>query len=269
MFPEKTRDGTIIQGNIMKKSKLMNINYTFIFPDTQKELIELRLDSESLLLRNDVPEKLPFWTKLDFHQCPNCSLGTEQYPQCPTAVHYVTLLPLFENLMSHEEVDVSIFTTQRITFKKVSAQKAVSSLMGLINATSGCPHTIFFRPMARFHLPFADSYETTYRVASMYLLTQYFLKQAGKDFDIELDGLKQIYINIKMIDQGMLNRLRVVFGKYVFMDALTSLYGLAELIPIVIEGSLEVIRHLFDPYIDQIPTSEGLSLKIQGSRFSI
>jgi hypothetical protein len=247
----------------------MNINYTFILPDKKEELIELRLDDKSLLLRNDIPEKPPFWTKLDFHQCPNCSLGSEQYPQCPVAVHYVTLLPIFENLMSHEKVDVSIFTTQRIIFKKVSAPKAVSSLMGLINATSGCPHTIFFRPMARFHLPFADSYETTYRVASMYLLTQYFLKQSGKEIDLDLDGLKQIYINIKMIDQGMLDRLRVVFGKYVFMDALTSLYGLAELIPIMIEGSLEVIRHLFDPYIDQISTSEGLSRKMQGSPLSI
>jgi hypothetical protein len=208
------------------------------------------LDSESLLLHNDVPEKLPFWTKLDFHQCPNCSLGSEQYPYCPTAVHYVTLLPLFENLMSHEEVDVSIFTTQRITFKKVSAQKAVSSLMGLINATSGCPHTIFFRPMARFHLPFADSYETTYRVASMYLLTQYFLKQAGKNFDIELDGLKQIYKDIQIIDQAMIDRLRVAVKKDVVINALTILDALAKLVPMAIEESLEEIQHLFRPYIN-------------------
>jgi len=240
----------------------MNINYTFILPDKKEESIELRLDNESLLLLNETPDKPPFWTKLDFHQCPRCSLSIGNYPQCPIAVHYVKLLPIFENLMSHEEVDVNIFTKQRITFKKVTAQKAVSSLMGLIGATSGCPHTIFFRPMARFHLPFADSYETTYRVASMYLLTQYFLKKTGKAIDLELDGLKQIYSDIKMVDQGMIDRLRVAIKKDVVIGALSSLYGLAELIPIAIEGSLEIIQHLFEPYIDQIsavnrPQSRG------------
>ena len=231
---------------------IMNINYTFILPDNNEEIVEVRLDNESLLLLNDVPEKLPFWTKLDFHQCPNCSLSIDKNPQCPTAVHYVKLLPIFEDLMSHEEVDVSIFTTQRITFKKISAQKAVSSLMGLINATSGCPHTIFFRPMARFHLPFADSYETTYRVASMYLLTQYFLKKTGKVADLEMDGLKQIYSNIQMIDQTMIDRLRVAMRKDVLVNALTILDALAKLVPMAIEESLVEIRHLFEPYISHI-----------------
>ena len=232
----------------------MDINYTFILPDKREEFIEVRLDDESLLLLNDIPEAPPFWTALDFQQCPNCSLSIEKYPQCPTAVHYVKLLPIFEDLMSHEEVDVSIFTTQRITFKKISAQKAVSSLMGLINATSGCPHTIFFRPMARFHLPFADSHETTYRVASMYLLTQYFLKKTGKIVDLEMEGLKQIYRNIQIIDQGMIDRLQGTMRQDVVFNALTNLYGLAKLIPITIEGSLELIRHLFEPYIDHIST---------------
>jgi hypothetical protein len=230
----------------------MNINYTFILPDNNEEIIEVRLDNESLLLLNDVPDKLPFWTQLDFHQCPNCSLSIDKNPQCPTAVHYVKLLPIFEDLMSHEEVDVSIFTTQRITFKKISAQKAVSSLMGLINATSGCPHTIFFRPMARFHLPFADSYETTYRVASMYLLTQYFLKKTGRVADLEMDGLKQIYSNIQKIDQTMIDRLRVAMRKDVLINALTILDALAKLVPMAIEESLVEIRHLFEPYISHI-----------------
>ncbi len=232
----------------------MNINYTFILPDKREELIELRLDDETLLLLNDIPKNPPFWTALDFHQCPKCTLSIKNYPQCPIAAHCVKLLPIFENLMSHEEVDVKIFTMQRIIVKKTSAQKAVSSLMGLINATSGCPHTKFFRPMARFHLPFADSYETTYRVAALYLLTQYFLQKTGKIMNLEFDGLKEIYSNIEMIDQGMFDRLRVVIKKEVVFNALTDLYGLAKIIPITIEGSLEVIRHLFEPYIDHITT---------------
>jgi len=156
--------------------------------------------------------------------------------------------------MSHEELDASIFTEQRITFKKVSAQKAVSSLMGLISATSGCPHTLFFRPMARFHLPFADSYETTYRVVSMYLLTQYFLKKSGTVNDLELDGLKQLYNDIQMIDQAMIDRLRVAIKKDVVMNALTLLDTFAKLVPMAIDESLEEIHHLFKPYINYIST---------------
>ena len=88
----------------------------------------------------------------------------------------------------------------------------------------------------------------------MYLLTQYFLKVMGKDAEIEFDGLKQIYTNIQIIDQGMIDRLRlvVVIQKDVFFRALTDLYALAKIIPITIEGSLELIEHLFEPYIDRI-----------------
>ena len=72
--------------------------------------------------------------------------------------------------------------------------------------------------------------------------------------NLEFDGLKEIYSNIEMIDQGMFDRLRVVIKKEVIFNALTNLYGLAKIIPITIEGSLEVIRHLFEPYIDHITT---------------
>ncbi len=230
----------------------MNITYTFILPDKREEHIELHLDDETLLLLNDIPDKPPFWSALDFNQCPKCPLIIREHPQCPMAVHSVNLLPIFETLVSHDEVSASIYTAQRVTFQKVSAQKAVSSVMGLINATSGCPYTVFFRPMARFHLPFADSYETVYRVASLYLLTQYFLHKTGKGMDLELEGLKDIYSTIEMIDQGMFNRLRVVTKKEVVLNALTNLYGLAKLIPITIEGSLGVIRHLFEPYLEYV-----------------
>jgi hypothetical protein len=44
-------------------------------------------------------------------------------------------------------------------------------------ATSGCRYTAYFKPMARFHLPFANEEETAYRAISMYLLSQRFLNE--------------------------------------------------------------------------------------------
>ena len=57
---------------------------------------------------------------------------------------------------------------------------AIRSLIGLIMALSGCPHMEFFKPLARFHLPWASLEETTLRSASIYLLMQFF-KNPGKN----------------------------------------------------------------------------------------
>jgi hypothetical protein len=46
--------------------------------------------------------------------------------------------------------------------------------MGLLIAGSSCPYTHFFKPMARFHLPFANKDETLWRAAATYLLARYF-----------------------------------------------------------------------------------------------
>ena len=68
-------------------------------------------------------------------------------------------------------------------------KEGISSLMGLVSAASGCPHTSALRPMARFHLPLARNEETVHRATSMYLLAQFFLKKEGAQTDLELDGI--------------------------------------------------------------------------------
>jgi len=65
--------------------------------------------------------------------------------------------------------------------------------MGLVIATSGCPHTLFLKPMARFHLPLASVTETIYRASAMYLTAQYFLKQDGKEVDFSLNNIRKIF----------------------------------------------------------------------------
>ncbi len=55
---------------------------------------------------------------------------------------------------------------------ETTAQQAMSSVLGLIMATAGCPWTDRLRPMARFHLPFASEAETVYRSVCMFLLAR-------------------------------------------------------------------------------------------------
>lgn len=53
-------------------------------------------------------------------------------------------------------------------------QIGLYSLLGLVMATSGCPHLDFLRPLALHPLPFSSIHETVFRVSSSYLTEQYF-----------------------------------------------------------------------------------------------
>jgi hypothetical protein len=216
--------------------------------DGKEEVIDLRLHEKTLDLLNDIPENLPPWTKINFHQCPHCLLNIQEHAHCPIAVHMVKIIELLKSLLSYEEIHVDIITPQRRVSRDTSAQKAVSSLMGLIMATSGCPHMEFFKPMARFHLPLASIEETIYRATSMYLLAQYFLQKEGKKADMELEGLKNIYRNIKIINESMAGRLRAISDKDVALNSLVILDIFAQTLPFAIEESLEDVRYLFSSY---------------------
>lgn len=233
--------------------KMVDIRYHFRLPDNRQEIIDLHFDSYSLDLLNDIPESLPPWTKLDFCMCPNCPLSVRDHPECPVAVHLVKLLEIFENLLSYDTICVDVITSQRVVSKNTSAQKGVSSVMGLIMATGGCPHMDFFKPMARFHLPLANAEETVYRATSMYLLAQYFLSKEGREADMELKGLKNIYSNIMLINEAMSRRLRAISDKDVALNSLVILDAFAQTLPFVIEESLEELRHLFMPYFKSFP----------------
>lgn len=229
----------------------VHFRYIFRFPDDRQEIFDLHLDAKTLDLLEDTPDELPPWTNLDFHQCPNCQLTIQTHPNCPVAVHLVKLIAACKNVLSYDVLHVDIIMPERIVSKGTPAQKGVSSLMGLIMATSGCPHTSFFKPMARFHLPLASADETIYRATSMYLLAQYFLRKQGQETDLELEGLAKIYHNIQLINKALAERLRAITDKDSAINALILLDIFAQTLPYAIEDSLEEVRYLFTPYLIQ------------------
>lgn len=121
--------------------------------------------------------------------------------------------------------------------------------MGLVIAASGCPHTAFFGPMARFHLPLASEDETTYRAASMYLMAQYFLKKEGHEADLDLKGLTEIYRNIQVVNAYVVKRLRTATKKDSSLNAIVLLDMYAKTLSYAIEESLEGLRYLFSPFL--------------------
>lgn len=210
----------------------------------------VNLDAVSLELVNPPVKPAPPWTQLEFKQCSHCPLKPKRHPSCPLALHLAGLIERCSALISYEDVHVTVTTPQRTIVKRTTAQRAIGSLMGLIMATSGCPHTRYFRPMARFHLPFADEQETIYRSASSYLLAQFLRKHEGMEPDFEMEGLKKIYLNIQTLNSDFSIRLGHAVEQDASMNALVFLDLLAQYLTFSLEDSLGEFRDLFAPYLD-------------------
>ena len=109
--------------------KDFTVYYNFRLPDGSEESFLLRLDPDTLEIRGNIPAVTPEWTRLDFHQCPNCPLNVEEHPDCPLALRLVNLVQRFDGLLSHERVDMEVVTEERTVTQKTTAQKGISSLM--------------------------------------------------------------------------------------------------------------------------------------------
>lgn len=240
----------------------MTIKYYFTLPEGVREVFNLQFDAQELELTGNIPDVLPSWTKLDFHQCPNCPLTPDTHPHCPLAAHLVDIVRRFEGLVSYSEIQVDVMTAERFITQETTVQRGMSSLMGLVMATSGCPHMAFFKPMARFHLPFASAEETVYRATSMYLVAQYFLHKEGHQADLDLTGLREIYNNIEIVNVAVAKRLRTATEADSAINAIILLDIYTKAIPVVIEESLEEIRYLFAPFFRE--AEKGPSKKHTG-----
>lgn len=227
----------------------IKIKYIFQWPDAREDAYELVLDGVTLDIVSPRPEKVPQWAMLDFNKCPSCPLDAESSPYCPLAVTLVSLNSGFAHLDSYGKVHVAVVTTERTTMKDTTVQQAASSLMGLVGPCSGCPHTRFFRPMARFHQPFATAQETIYRASSMYLLAQYFLSAEGREADSGIAGLNDIYQKLHEVNIHCAMRLRHGASSDSTVNAVVLLDMFAKSMSYAIEESLEELGHLFHPFL--------------------
>jgi len=227
----------------------LEIIYTFKLESGHETQFVLKTDLKTLEMEGEPEQDTPDWAALEYHQCESCPLSSEQTSHCPLAEKLSVLVPQFDGLISHQDVLLVVETEQRKVEQKTSLQTAMSSLLGLVMATSGCPKTAYFRPMARFHLPLADPKETIYRAASMYLMGQYFKRQQGLDADWNLDGLRQIYDDITLVNIGISERLRAATKTDSSVNAVVILDSYAKLFPWVIDEMLDELKKLYAVYL--------------------
>jgi hypothetical protein len=231
--------------------KRIDIQYHFTMEDGQCEHFNIQMDSDKMEVISACCDPLPLWTRLTTHQCPNCPLAPSEHPDCPPAVNMVEVVRRFDSLLSCDETTVSVQADERRIHTKTTVQRAVSSLLGLLMAASGCPMTVFFKPMARLHWPFASMDETLWRAISTYLLAQYFLHLDGGVADTRLEGLSQIYKEMQTVNMAFAKRLRTACYLDGMINGIILLDMFAQSMPDAIDETLAEIKHLFVPYLDQ------------------
>ena len=225
----------------------MEIRYQLLFPDGSEARVDVEVDDETLDLRSPRPSaEPPEWTRLGHRRCTNCPLDPRRAPHCPLALAIVPLVEVTRDVVSHTACVAAVTTPERTIRVETTMQRAIASLMGLLIATSGCPHTRLFRPMARFHLPFASE-ETIYRATSMYLLSQYFAARDGHAPDLAMTGLRAAYREIHTVNRHIAARLKDVIAQDASVNALVILDLFSKALPDTIEDQLDEIRYLFGP----------------------
>ena len=219
--------------------------------DKQEAALCIKLDAISLEAVRGTNAPPPDWAQLEVHQCSICPLAKQTVTHCPAALAFVDILDEFGPLLSYTEVDLTVETRERTVQSKTTVQKALSSLVGLSMATSGCPILARFKPMARFHLPVATREETIFRSVGAYLLAQFFLTQRGETPDMELRGLRETYDRIHEVNVGLANRLRVIPSGDAHLNALVILDLFAHALPYSIDESLAELEHMFTSFMPQ------------------
>ncbi len=230
-----------------KKPDSRTVAYHFELPDGSVRQFAVPVGAGALMPAGVEP---PAWAELDVHKCPHCPLETAESPWCPAALSISEVVEAFGDLWSHQIISLTVITPERsFMFEDVQLQDALRSFMGLVVATSGCPHTGFFRPMARFHMPMSSVEETVYRATSMYLLGQWFRGSERGDGELDLSGLTELYNRVKVVNVHLHRRLGAAVETDSSQNAVALLGTFSQLLPMAVEKSLAPLRPLFESYV--------------------
>jgi hypothetical protein len=229
----------------------LTFRYRLRFEDGTERTLAIQLDRRTLEQQPPSRASLPDWTALSHHKCSHCPLPEAAGARCPAAVSLVEVADFFGRKLSFEEVEVTIESEARTYAKRTSLQQAVSSLIGLLMVTSGCPVMGRLKPMVRFHLPFATDEETKYRVLSMYLLAQFFIEKRGGPPDWKLQRLTRLYEDIRLVNHHFAKRLSDASHGDAPINALVILDVFADSITFSVdERMLEDLELLFASYLE-------------------
>ncbi len=225
-----------------------DLSYYFTLPDKSQLAYHFSFDGERYILQQENPNPDP-WCELHFQQCAHCPYKGGKGPQyCPAAQQLALVVEDVDHLVSYDRVEIKVVTPQREVYKETSVQEAVGSLLGLIFASCGCPHTEFLLPMARYHLPLASPEETLWRACGSFLLAQYFRGECGDPTEA-LDDVLRRYENLQVLNGAMVKRLRSQVSTDSCLNAIVLLDNYAKHFPYYLEKSIHRLKPLYAAYL--------------------
>ncbi len=221
-------------------------NYDIQLENGQRTRFHIALNPLTLTMMPASPEPYPSWTQLSYQQCKCCPLSSQTHLYCPIAVNITELVDRFKDILSHKNCVVVCETVNRTYSKRTSAMEGLTSVFGIVMATSNCPLMNFLKPMARFHLPFASVEETTARSTSLFLLSQYFEYKKGRVNSFDFDKLEKSYARVQLVNEGLLARIRSLGNRDADKNAIITLHSISQFLSLEMDFSLTTIAHLFE-----------------------
>jgi len=225
-------------------------NFSFKFKDGQEKKIKIRVDEKTLnIIRPEITVP-PKWAELTSFKCQHCPLDENKYKYCPLAINLNDVISNFTDYRSYDEVDVTIQTNERSYSKKTSLQIGLGGLLGIVMVACDCPVMGKLKPMMRYHLPFATLEETDYRVLSMYMLAQFVIEKNGGKPDWEMNHLRDLYEDIKLLNQNVCRQIAGIGTKDAVINAIVTLNNFAEHVTYLLsKNMLQRLEILFKDYL--------------------
>ena len=227
---------------------ISKIKYTLLFSEGREKVFEFHFKSDTLASIGWVDSKPPEWTALEFHKCSNCPLKPEQSPYCPAALNISRVVSECRDLDPLEPIRLKVKTHDRILVTATSVQSAVGSLTGLVMAASDCPHTSFFKPLAKFHVPLGGEEESIFRALSVYLVGQFFRHQQGEAATFDLDGLLEVYRRLEVVNSALAGRVKAAGDVDAGVQSFKEWDVFSGMFALRISGVLEKIKPLFQSH---------------------
>ena len=228
------------------------ITYRITLAEEKTEVFDFNLNGSANepLIASDNAE-LPYWTELSYRQCAHCPLSTKEHKYCPVAVQLHNVVSRLHDTKSIDTVALEVITDDRKVSQTTAIQRVLASMLELVYPTSGCPKTLWMKPLARFHTPLSSEEETVFRTASMYLLAQHFVKKNQQAGDIALDGLSTVFHDMHILNSAVASRLQSATQSDSVKNAITLLDMYSLLIPILLEDNLVEMRSFFSAYLPE------------------
>jgi hypothetical protein len=228
---------------IVEDPFLVDCTYTFDFRDGTTRTFAIKTDLSAQKVQHYV-ETPPAWAKLEHHQCSTCPLKPDQLQHCPASLAIADIIEYFSKTKSYSTCNCVVQLPQKeVVVRNRPVQDALYPLIGLRLATSLCPSMRFFRPLARFHEPFATTFYTVFRATSYYSLSRH-LRNPSNPQVLDFNDLQRFYEHINNVNRQLTKRLEDTE----ILDAtpnsifVLSLFGIS--MTMLFNDYLEVLKNL-------------------------